>query len=402
MVKFSYKAINDKGQEVKDKMEALDSDDAKKRLAEEGLYLFELKEIDEGSSSTNFSFTLGRKNENRILFTRQLSNLLVAGVQLGESLQVIIELLKPGNFKDIVEEIYEDLKGGRGFAESLAQYPSYFSKGYVSMIRAGEEGGFLDLTCQRLAKNLEDNHRFKAFITTSMIYPIVLLVVSIMAVVVMLTFVLPKFLSIYENYRQGLPLSTEILLKVSNFLSTYWLIVFIIPILSFLAIWSYYKTEDGRMKIDELLLQLPFIGEFIIKVEVARISRTLGTMLDSGVNLLKALDISLQVTSNIILQNTLQVAREKVQKGGALSENLDSNGFFPQVAVHMIGIGERTGKLSAMLLQLADNFEEESKSSLEKMMKVFEPLVILVMGTVIGIIVISMLLPMLNINSISF
>jgi type II secretory pathway component PulF len=402
MVKFSYKAINDKGQEVKAKMEALDSDDAKKRLAEEGLYLFELKEIDEGSSSTNFSFTLGRKNENRILFTRQLSNLLVAGVQLGESLQVIIELLKPGNFKDIVEEIYEDLKGGRGFAESLAQYPSYFSKGYVSMIRAGEEGGFLDLTCQRLAKNLEDNHRFKAFITTSMIYPIVLLVVSIMAVVVMLTFVLPKFLSIYENYRQGLPLSTEILLKVSNFLSTYWLIVFIIPILSFLAIWSYYKTEDGRMKIDELLLQLPFIGEFIIKVEVARISRTLGTMLDSGVNLLKALDISLQVTSNIILQNTLQVAREKVQKGGALSENLDSNGFFPQVAVHMIGIGERTGKLSAMLLQLADNFEEESKSSLEKMMKVFEPLVILVMGTVIGIIVISMLLPMLNINSISF
>jgi len=402
MVKFSYKAINDKGQEVKGKMEALDTDDAKKRLTKQRLHVFELDQIDKESSSATFSFALARKNENRILFTRQLSNLLGAGVQLGESLQVIIKLLKPGAFRNIVVEIYEGLKGGNGFAESLAQYPNYFSKGYISMVKAGEEGGFLDLTCQRLAKNLEDNHRFKTFITTSMIYPMVLLVVSIMAVIVMLTFVLPKFLSIYENYRQGLPLSTEILLKVSNFLSTYWLIVFIVPLLSILVIRSYYKTEEGRSKIDELLLNLPFVGEFLIKVEVARISRTLGTMLDSGVNLLKALDISLQVTSNSILQKNLQVAREKVQKGGVLSENLENNSYFPQIAVHMIGIGERTGKLSAMLLQLADNFEEESKSSLEKMMKVFEPLVILVMGTVIGLIVISMLLPMLNINSISF
>ncbi|PRX30490.1 general secretion pathway protein F/type IV pilus assembly protein PilC [Orenia metallireducens] len=402
MVKFSYKAINDKGQEVKGKMEALDSDDAKRRLAKDGLYLFELEELKEGLRSSNFSFNLAQKNEERILFTRQLANLLVAGVQLGESLQVIIELLKPGKFKSVAKEVYEALKGGRGFAESLAKYPSYFSKGYVSMVKAGEEGGFLDLTCQRLAQNLEDNHRFKSFIITSMIYPLVLLVVSILAVIVMLTFVLPKFLSIYENYRQKLPLSTEILLKVSDFLATYWLLVFVIPIVIILAIWSYYNTEAGRRKVDELLLQLPFIGEFMIKVEVARISRTLGTMLDSGVNLLKALDISLQVSSNIILQNTLQLAREKVQKGGALSENLSNNGYFPQVAVHMIGIGERTGKLSAMLLQLADNFEEESKASLEKMMKVFEPLVILVMGTVIGMMVVSMLLPMLNINSISF
>ncbi|MBM7557521.1 type II secretion system F family protein [Halanaerobacter jeridensis] len=404
MAQFDYQAIDEQGQEVTGTIEALDTAEAKRKLQSQQLYVFELKVAGTKPEKEEVAlkkFNLLQQQDHVLSFTKQLSNLLAAGIQLGEALEIIAQLTAASEFSGVVKEIYNSIKGGQNFAEALEEHPEYFSKAYIGMIKAGEEGGFLDLSCQRLSQDLENNKQLKSFMITSLIYPIVLIIVTILAVIVMITYVLPKFVSIYENYDSSLPYLTELLLQTSQFMTRFGLLIGLGLLLLVALIYFYYQQKRAKEKIDAWLLQIPLLGNLLSLVNVTKIARNLGTMLESGVPLLKALQFSQHVTNNAVLKKALAESSQRVKKGSNLAEALEESKVFSPLMIHMTGIGERTGKLPAMLLQLADNFEESYRGSLEKIMKIFEPVIILVMGIVIGLIVVAMLLPILNINTIS-
>ena len=405
MAQFNYQAIDNQGQEVTGSIEALNIEEAKRNLQQQNLYVFSLTTAgtsEEQASATETQVNFFQQQDDILAFTKQLANLLGAGIQLGEALEIISQLTAASQFNRVVKEIYNSIKGGQNFAEALQEHPDHFSKGYIGMIKAGEEGGFLDLTCQRLSQDLENSKQLKSFMITSLIYPLVLVIVTILAVIVMMTYVLPKFVSIYENYDNSLPYLTKVLLNTSQFLTQYGLWIMLGFILIIGVIYFYYqKNPDAQRKVDQLLLETPVLGRLVAMVNVTKIARNLGTMLESGVSLLKALKFSQHVTNNQVLKNALEESAQRVQKGSNLSEALEQTKVFAPLVIYMVGIGERTGKLPAMLLQLAANFEENYRGSLEKIMKVFEPLIILVMGVIIGLIVVAMLMPILDINTIS-
>jgi len=405
MAQFNYQAIDNQGQELTGVVEAPNEQEAKRQLQGENLYIFELGKKDgssgENSVESSGQINLFNQNDSLLVFTNQLANLLTAGIQLGEALTIISKLMSASQFSKVIDNIYSSIKGGQSFAEALEEYPNHFSEGYIGMIKAGEEGGFLALTCERLGESLEESKQLKSFIITSLIYPLVLVVVTILAVIVMITYVLPKFVSIYENYGDSLPYLTEMLLNISQFISQYGLIVLLLLGLGCLSSYFYYRSTAGRKKIDRWLLRIPILGQLLTMVNITKIARNLGTMLDSGVPLLRGLKFSQHVTNNIIIEAAVAEAASQVKKGTNLADALEKSSVFPKIAVYMIGIGEQTGKLAEMLLQLADNFADDYKENLKKLMKIFEPVIILVMGLIIGVIVVAMLLPILNINTIS-
>lgn len=400
VAKFAYEAINpDTGDTITGSIEAKSQDEALEKIEAQSLSPFNLKEEKDKQRKKKFIFP--KRGENLILFTHQLANLLKAGVQLGEALEIVHRLLKPSELKNIIKNIYDSIKSGKNFAESLANYPNYFSSSYINIIKAGEEGGFLDSACQRLAKDLEDDAQLKSFVISCLIYPAILSIVAILAIIVMITYVLPKFLVIYDNYGQTLPFTTEILLNISQFLSNYWIVIVLALITIAIVSWKYYRSKEGKVKVDGYILSLPIVSDLIVGISVAKISRSIGTMLESGVPLLKALQLSQHISNNIIIRQALEEASLEVKKGRTLSEALNKREIFPEILIYMIGVGEKTGRLGAMLLEVAKNFERDSKKNLEKFMKAFEPLLILFMGLMIGFIIISILLPILGISNLS-
>ena len=399
---FSYKAVNVDGQTVNGKLVAAGREEALQTLLGKGLHPFS---VGEESIKFNQMKAFGllerrQKEGNLIFFTQQLANLLLAGVRLGEALEIISILLKPGAFKKVVMEVNNSLRSGSHFSASLAEHPGYFSSTYIGMIKAGEEGGFLGLTCQRLARTLESSARFKAFLFSSLIYPFILLVVAIFAVVVMLTYVLPKFMQIYSNYGKTLPWSTRFLLQLNRFLSDHWWLLIGVLAVLIICLVVYRRTAYGRRQLDEFRLKLPVVGKLSIALAMTEICRSIGTMLENGVSLIKALNVSCHISNNQVFQTALVEAGVEVERGKHLSEALAKTGVFPATVVALTGIGEHTGKMGTMLQQAADHYEQEGKESLEKVVKTFEPVLILTMGLIIGFIVISMLLPVLGISVI--
>lgn len=406
MAQFEYQALDNQGQEVTGTIEAFNLDEAKSKLLEQSLYVFALTTADSaqqkslGAAGAQVNFMQSQDDVGA--FTKQLANLLGAGIQLGAAVEIISQLTTEGPFKELIKEIYNDLKRGQNFAEALEKHPDYFSKAYVGMIKAGEEGGFLDLTCQRLSQDLENSKQLKSFMITSLIYPVVLVVVTILAVLVMITYVLPKFVAIYENYEQGLPYLTKLLLAMSQFVGHYGLWLVLGGSLLVVIIYIYYQQQPIlQRKVDQWLLALPIVGGLIQMINVTKIARNLGTMLESGVSLLQALKFSQYVTNNRVLKLALSESAKRVQKGNNLAEAFDQTKVFSPLVIYMVGIGERTGNLPELLLELAANFEENYRTNLKKLMKVFEPLIILIMGIIIALIVVAMLMPILKINTIS-
>lgn len=399
MAVYVYEGLTDSGKIINGKIEADDKQNALKKAEEKKIYLYSLKkELNGQNTKSAFKNSFSRKSDMIILFTRQLSNLLLADIQLAEAIKVISRILKKGKFKDVVKGIYKSLEGGKDFTDALREYPNYFSEDYINMINSGEESGYLALTCQRIAENLEERRRLRSFVITSLTYPIILLIVSLMGIGLMIGYVLPKFMVIYKNYGQSLPLPTQILLNINKWFSHYGLI-FIFFIIAFISI-ILVLYQSGRF--DGLLLNMPILGNLFVKLEVTKITRSMSTLLSSGVPLLKSLQITSQIADNSLFVSSLIKAGNQVERGHKLSNSFSNSGVFPELVVYMIGVGEQTGKLEKMLSQLADNYEESTRRELEQLMKVFEPVIILIMGIGIAVIVISMLLPILGINTLIF
>lgn len=337
-----------------------------------------------------------------ITFTDNLSVLISAGVSLDRALGILVEMNKPGKFKNVVRDILARIREGSGLGEAIAAYPSLFSRVYVGMVKAGESGGILDAVLKKLSQYLVSAQEIREYLVSAMIYPAILTLTSGLSMVVLLTFVIPKFADIFSGMGVALPTPTKVLLGVGNFFSAYWWLVLALIGLIIFAFKSANSTERGRYFLDGVKFRLPVAGDVMIKIEVSRMSSTLGTLLSNGVPILQAMKMATEATSNTVFKGCLKTTYDDLKQGELLSASLGKIPFYPNQAVHMIGVGEETGRLDEMLIKVAEIYEKELKASIKSLTSLIEPLIILIMGLMIGAMVVSMLMAIFSINDVDF
>jgi len=284
----------------------------------------------------------------------------------------------------------------------MSVHPEAFSKFYVNMVRAGEAGGVLGTVLERLGEFLETSQELKDYIRSAMVYPLFLLFVGGISVIILLVFVIPKFSVIFADMRQAIPLSTRILLGMSSFLKSFWWLILPAAGGALFAFKRYADTPAGKQRLDRFSLRAPLTGDLIRKIEVARFSRTLGTLMGSGVPILRALELVRDIISNTVIAGALETVRERVKEGERLSKPLEDTQVFPSLAVQMITVGEESGKLDEMLVRVAQNYEKTVRNTVKRLISLLEPAMILVMGIVVGFIVISMLMAIFSMNEMPF
>jgi len=337
-----------------------------------------------------------------MLFTQELSTLIEAGLPLDRSLQILAELTEKEKFREVVRDLLRKIEAGSSFSEALSSYPGIFPRLYVNMVKAGEVGGVLNVILARLTKYLQTSKETREYLVSVLIYPALLTLVSGASIVILLTFVIPRFAKIFADMGGTIPLPTQILLSVSQFVKDYWWAIAGGLLAIGFGIRSYTKQGEGKVQWDQLKLRLALVGNLVKQMEIARFARTLGTLIQSGVPILQALQIVRETASNEIIARSIGEVHTGVKQGGSISKTLQSQGIFPPLAVHMMTVGEETGKLDEMLMRVAETYEASLQTALKRFISLLEPMLILFMGLVIGFIVISMLLAIFSINEIPF
>ena len=333
-------------------------------------------------------------------FAEDLGLLLKAGVPLNRALVILVELVEKPLFSRVMESLREQVKEGSTFWGALRSHPQIFPPVFIGMVRAGESGGILDAALARLALYLNGIRELKEFLVGAMIYPLILTMTTGASIILLLAFVLPKFAAIFSDMGVALPTATRLMLSCGNFMQEWW---WALGLGVAVVIWGYrrfYRSSQGRLLIDRLSLRLPLFGSIFIKMDLARFFRTLGAMLASGVPILESLQVVGGVINNRILQQKVANLQEKLRQGAVISQVLAADSIFPSMAVHMIGVGEETGHLDEMLEKLAEMYDRELKVTIKALTSLFEPLVILFMGLVIGAIVVSMLMAIFSVNEL--
>ena len=337
-----------------------------------------------------------------MLFTQELSTLIEAGLPLDRSLQILAELTEKEKFREVVRDLLRKIEAGSSFSEALSSYPGIFPRLYVNMVKAGEVGGVLNVILARLTKYLQTSKETREYLVSVLIYPALLTLVSGASIVILLTFVIPRFAKIFADMGGTIPLPTQILLSVSQFVKDYWWAIAGGLLAIGFGIRSYTKQGEGKVQWDQLKLRLALVGNLVKQMEIARFARTLGTLIQSGVPILQALQIVRETASNEIIARSIGEVHTGVKQGGSISKTLQSQGIFPPLAVHMMTVGEETGKLDEMLIRVAETYEVSLQNALKRFISLLEPMIILFMGLVIGFIVVSMLLAIFSINEIPF
>jgi type IV pilus assembly protein PilC len=333
-------------------------------------------------------------NKRVALFTRQFSVMLDAGLPLVQCLEILGEQEEDRNFREIIHGVRTDVEAGSSLAEAMRKHPRAFSNLYVSMIAAGEAGGILDIILQRLATYIEKVVKLNSQVRSALIYPVTIIVIAAGVVTLILWKVIPVFAQLFAGLGGELPFLTRIVVGASNFLGRYIVWVALVIVLIWLAIRRWHKTQRGRRIIDGLVLKIPIIGMLVRKVAVARFCRTLATLTSSGVPILDGLEITAKTSGNAIIEDAVMVVRKAVEEGKTLSGPLAETKVFPPMVVQMINVGEQTGALDQMLSKIADFYEEEVDTAVAGLMKLIEPLMIVILGGIIGTIVTAMYLPM--------
>jgi general secretion pathway protein F len=335
-----------------------------------------------------------------LAFSSELSVLLGAGLPLDRSLNILSEISENRQMKGVIRSVLESIRGGGSFSEAIQQHPEVFPRFYVNMIRAGEAGGVLDIVLEKLNEFLEATKELKDHVVSAMIYPAILIVTGGLSVIILLTFVLPKFSVIFAELGSSLPLPTQILLSFSNVLQMTWWIILLILIALGMYFRSQLRTDRGRYRWD--VFKLRMMGDVIRKMETARFCRTLGTLLKSGVPLLQSLNNAKDVIGNQAIALPLETVLKGAKEGKGISAPLAAANVFPPLALSMIRVGEETGQLDAMLLRVATAYEKSLKEAVKRFVSFLEPVVILVMGLVIGFIIVSMLMAIFSITDLPF
>jgi type IV pilus assembly protein PilC len=330
------------------------------------------------------------------VFTRQLATMIDAGLPLVQSLEVLSSQEEDKVFKKVIREIREDVEGGSTFAGALKKHPVTFNELYTNLVVAGEEGGILDTILNRLATYIEKAEALKKKVKSALIYPATIVFVAVAVVMILMLFVIPVFETMFQSAGQSLPLPTVIVLTISKLIKKYIIIFIPALILLFYLFKRYYKTQNGRAVVDSLLLKLPVFGPLFRKIAVARFSRTLGTLVSSGVPILDGLSIVSRTSGNRAIETAIMNARASIREGETIAEPLSRSALFPPMVIQMIAVGESTGALDSMLSKIAEFYEDEVDVAVSNLTSLLEPLLMIFLGVVIGGVVIAMYLPIFN------
>lgn len=405
MAQFQYRATDAEGKILEGLIEATERNLAVARLQDRGLIPLRVAEPTAEKSGLasislpTFSFKRGVRSHDLLVFTHEMSTLLAAGMPLDRSLSILAELSERVEMKRIVADVLQSVQRGKSLAEALAAHPKVFPPLYINMVKAGEIGGVLDHVLQRLTDYLERANELRDEVRSAMVYPLILLLTAFASVTILLTYVLPKFASIFAQAGQSLPFSARMLLAMSDGMRSYWWVGLLAIAALTVAAMHYVRTPAGRLRWDQIKLRIVLLGDLTRKVAVARFARTLGTLLRSGVPMLQALDIVREVSGNLVLAQAIDEVKVAVRGGSGVAAPLNHSGVFPPLALQMISVGEETGKLDEMLVQVAEYFDKEVRQQVKRLTSLLEPALLLVGGVVVAFVVLSMFSAIFSINN---
>ena len=405
MAVYEYKALNTQGKTIRGVIDASTTMEARSKLRRDGIFAFELNVAEmEKAASEKRLFSLGffhwvKKGEIAIL-TRQLATLLKAGLPLDQSLTALIDQVESESLKKIVIQIREKVKEGNAFSDALAEHPRVFSDLYCHMVRAGEASGALDLVLERLASFLEQSIQQQRKIRASLAYPILMMIIGVAVIIFLMIFVIPTITGIFSEMSQQLPMPTQILISTSHFIKNFWLPIAVAILALYLFLRRYFKTESGRIVKDTLNLKIPIFGGLRKKFAVARFAQTMGTLISGGLPILDALRIVRHIVNNEVMGRVIDRVAISVQEGEEIAPTLKREGIFPPIVVHMISVGEKSGQMEEMLQNISEAYNAEVEATIAGLTSVLEPLIILIMGVLVGFIVMSILWPIFEINQL--
>ncbi len=405
MALYTWSGYDEKGKASSGMMDAVSIREAKLKLRSQGMFVSTITEEAHGLANPlkNISIRglLDRVGmEDLTVTTRQLSTLIGASIPLVDALSALYEQSDAPAMKKTIAQVRDSVNEGLSFGDALAQHKRVFPDLYVNMVRSGEASGALDVVLLRLAEFMEGQHRLRAKIGAAMVYPAVLLMISLVVLMYLLTAVVPKVVGMFESMKQTLPLPTRILIAISTFLSWTWWMIIIGIVLAVVFIVKWRKTDQGAFKFDRFRLRFPVYGTIYKKVSVARFARTLGTLLSSGVPIIESLRIVKTVVQNKIMEIAIENSMTEIMDGSSLAAPLKKSGVFPPILVHMVSVGEKSGSLEEMLMKAAESYEGDVETTVAGLTSVIEPLMIVIMGTLVGFVVLSILLPMLEMSTI--
>ncbi|MGH7770776.1 MAG: type II secretion system F family protein [Candidatus Binatia bacterium] len=407
MAFFQYRAADYSGKVVEGVMEAEGERGVVLRLREMGFIPLRIASPSEAPSRLlQVPFTLfprRKVSQQQLLhFTQELSTLLGAGLPLDRSLSILANLVEGEEFRKILRLLFEGVRAGKSLAASMAEHPDVFPRLYVNMIRAGESGGIMDGVLRHLAEYLERSHELKENITSALVYPVLLLVVAGCSLIILFIFVVPRFSLIFKNVNQALPLMTRLLIDFSDGLSRYGWLIFLLIIVGATGGAFYVRNPEGRLQWDRWRLNLWVLGDLLRKLEAARFARTLAALLRGGVPLLEALGTVQGVVGNRLVARAIAQVQIRVKEGKGMVGPLTESGVFPDLALHMVAVGEETGRLEGMLTNVADHYDQEVKRSTKRLISLLEPVLIIGMALVIGLVVISMAAGIFSVYDLPF
>ena len=404
MAQFQFRAADAEGKVVEGMIEAAESAAVIARLHDRGLIPIRVGvaagKVAVGRKGPRSARFAGRLSQRHLLIvTQELSALLGAGLPLDRSLGTLVELADHPDLHRILDEVLTAVRGGKSLGDAMAEH-KFFPSLYVNMVRAGEVGGFLDAALERLADYLERSQDLRREVTTALTYPFILTLVLFASLLFMLIYVLPRFSALFEGMGRALPLPAQIVMGTSNFLRAYWWVGVILIVAGTYAFRRWTATTAGRLRWDQTKLRIAGLGMIIRKMEVSGVTRTLGTLIKSGVPMIQALATARAVVGNVVISNALGDVEVGVREGAGVSNPLARSGSFPALAVQMISVGEETGKLDEMLLRVADHYDKEVRAQVMQFTRLLEPIMIVVMGLLVGGVVVSMLTAIFSINDL--
>jgi len=392
MAIFSYRATTKDGRIVEGAVEAADEKTAVEMLRNTGVIPLSVLPPKETLMKR---MSLRSSKGDILTFTTELSALLGAGLPLDRSLNIIADVSEHKDMKGVVQAVLKSIREGSSFSDALQKHPKIFPRIYVNMVRAGEAGGVLDIVLEKLNEFLESSKELRDHIVSSMIYPALLILAGGASIILMLTAVLPRFATIFSDMGTALPASTKVILAISSFLTSFWWVAVIATVLFTVIFLKYIKTPEGKLRWDRIKLKL--MRDVIVKLETARFCRTLGTLLKSGVPLLQALNNARDVVSNQAVSGALEGLAKGAKEGKGLAVPLAAAGIFPPLAMSMVKVGEETGQLDTMLLKVATTYEKSLREAIKRFMSLLEPIIIIVMAVIIGIIVASVFMAIFSV-----
>jgi type IV pilus assembly protein PilC len=422
MPKFSYVAMDSRGKETKGTLDVNNQNEAIGRLKEMGFFPTKVAEVDKSKEkpdpkAKSASKTSGKKKgggginlnikipglsgrvKAKVLttFTRQLATLVEAGLPLLRGLRVLEKQERDVTLKNIIGQLGQSIEGGSTFSEGLAQHPKVFNRLYVNMVKAGELGGVLEVVLARLSEFMEKAQKIKGKVVAAMFYPTAVVVVAVAILAILMIWVVPKFKDIFKDMMPGKPLPgfTRFVLGISDAIAQHFIVTGSILILLFIALTAFIRTRFGRRIFDKFKLNMPVMGPVISKVAISRFTRTLGTLVSSGVPILQALTIVKETSGNVIVGAAVAAVHESVKEGETITAPLEASGVFPPMVISMVDVGEQTGALPEMLMKIADNFDEEVDNAVAAMTSLLEPIMIVFLAVIVGSIVIALFLPLI-------